>query len=174
MARSSSVRVDVAGDQELQRLLREAGRDADRAIRKALVSKGLDIQNEAKQNVPRNFGRLGSVIRWRISRDGLHLRVGVFEDAQAGGHQINYAPYVEFPTRKQAGRPMGDPPPIDPIKLWVKRVLQTTDPSAIWGVWHKVWTEGTEGQPFLEPAYEDEKDDTVDEVRERLREAIQS
>lgn len=151
---NAAVEVDVHGEEAIQEALHDAGEDAQRALQKGIASSAFEMQSEAKLRAPTGVGnRLRSAIRWRfVGPRKLNAAVGVFEGTQRSGWQINYAPYVEFGTRAAVGNPMGDPPPVEPIKLWVQRVLGAKEPSTTYLVWRSIWQEGTDPQPFLEPS----------------------
>lgn len=58
-----------------------------------------DIEQEAIKNVPVDTGKLQGSITKTISSDGFSAMVSV------GNDLVDYAPYVEFGTSKQAAQP---------------------------------------------------------------------
>lgn len=158
-AGNAAVSVDVRGEEQIRQHLEDAGEKAEEAVQRGIAASALEMQSEAKLRVPTGVGnRLRSSIRWRFTRGRYDAAVGVFEGTTRSGWQINYAPYVEFGTRAAVGNPVGRPPPVEPIRLWAERVLGAKDASTTYLVWRSVWQEGTEPQPFLEPAMLDSRD----------------
>ena len=67
-------------------------------VGKELTRRTIKVDRAAKQNAPVDTGRLRSSITWRLGRDSQGL-LGIV------GTNVQYAPYVEFGTARQAAQP---------------------------------------------------------------------
>lgn len=90
------IRVRVLGEQSLARKLAAIGPALDAAMKREVKVAAVNIQNGARRRVPVKTGRLRNSITHEIAEDGLNAAIG--SNAQ-------YAPYVEFGTRRMRARP---------------------------------------------------------------------
>lgn len=99
------------------------------------------VHKRARKNAPEAFGKL----RGGIRREVRNL-TGIVETGEKG----EYAVYVEKGTRPHM-------PPVEPLKKWAD--LKLGDAGLGYAVARKIAREGTEAQPFMEPALEDSVSD---------------
>lgn len=112
-------------------------------VRAAVEATGFEVEGVAKRLAPVNDGELrASIGILRLSSDGLELDTGTNKD---------YALSIE------KGKGPGHWPPIkaftgeeESLDRWVQKKLG--DPKAAFPVARKIFKEGTEPQPFMEPA----------------------
>lgn len=166
MTRGARFTVKVRGDRELRAALKRLGPRFEKAVAEATARTALRIEEDAKRRAPANFGHLRSVIRTRFNEAQTLAEVGVFEGATAGGHQVNYAPYVELGTRGQPRKF----PPLAPLILWARRKLG--DARLAWPVALKIYQRGTPAQPFLKPAFDTHAPKYRDELTKAIRDEL--
>jgi HK97 gp10 family phage protein len=154
-------------------------------IRVALHRGALRVEHGAKQRAPANFGRM----RASIAKKGPEIaKTAIVYKVLAGA---KYAKFVEFgtgpsgaksrllPVAREAMREMGYAhgpgeffPPIDQIELWAKR--KKIDPDLVFVIARAIGRRGIPAQPFLFPAFEEERPKIVDEIMQAARKAVTS
>ena len=130
------IRVKVDG---LGELIQNMGKT--KTMVKPIIASGLNqismsIKQKAKENAPVAFGGLKQGISHTVNKSKLE---GIVWSKK------NYGIFVERGTRPHF-------PPITPIKKWTARVLHNPSPAVAWAVARKIAREGTEAQPFMQPA----------------------
>lgn len=100
--------------------------------RKALIAIGIFVEGEAKVRCPVDSGNL---------RDSIDHYVNEGQKSVFVGTNVEYAPYVEFGTGKYAQDGNGRKTP------WAFQ-----DENGNW-----IWTSGQRPQPYLTPAFEENK-----------------
>ncbi|MBH8601186.1 HK97-gp10 family putative phage morphogenesis protein [Thermoactinomyces sp. CICC 23799] len=118
----------MAYKSNINRIIKRLSENEERA----LTATGIFIRGEAQVRVPIDTGAL---------RDSIDFIVNDGRKSVVIGTNIEYAPYVEFGTGRYAQNGGGRKTP------WVYKNRK--------GEW--VWTEGQRPQPFLTPAFEDNK-----------------
>jgi hypothetical protein len=134
----------------------------EREIRRTLQASLLLIEGDAKTNVARDVGRLGSSINSRVQ--GTFPRI-----TGSVGPSVRYGYVVEF-----GRRPGGRMPPVDALVGWVRRHWSPgSSPTRAGPARSRAWQQagaerlrsrafalarsiqrrGTRPQPFMEPAY---------------------
>lgn len=125
--------------------LKKALKKRQAKVRGAVEATAFEIEGVAKRLAPVNDGELrASIGILRLSSDGLSLDVGTNKE---------YAFAIE------KGRGPGHWPPIkaftgeeESLDRWVEKKIG--DPNATFLVARKIFKEGTDPQPFMEPAAE--------------------
>lgn len=112
-----------------------AGKKAENAVERALVTGGLMVERDAKLNVRVDTGRLRSSITHRLVIENGKPVVYV-------GTSVEYAPYIEFGTGIYAEKGDGRKTP------WSYQ-----DEKGNW-----IRTRGSRPHPFLYPAFRQNKD----------------
>ncbi len=113
------------------------------ALIKGLEKSGQLIENEAKRKVAVDDGILRSSITHEVDEENFSVTIGT---------NVEYAPYVEFPTGIHAQDGRQTP--------WTYQDAK--------GEWHT--TEGTEAQPFLQPAVDENINNIVKQFENLLGE----
>lgn len=128
----SSFSIKVEGEKELQaQLLRFLGA-SERQAKAEIVNAGEAIRTRAKQTVPVKDGALRNSITRLLEDSGLTVTVG---------SNIEYAPFIEYGTRKME-QAHGQHDPEAPVTDWAaKRERQATG----------------QQMPFLTPAFLEER-----------------
>ncbi len=136
-----SVTADSAG---VKKALATLEKRVPLAAKQEVATSALNIRFGAMQRCPVDTGRLRASISIEYVRDGLGAEIGT---------EMQYAPYVEFGTKPHE------------IKPKTKRAL-------FWpGAAHPVASvqhPGTKAQPFLFPAWEEERPKLLTRIKERL------
>ena len=78
--------------------LAELFRSKEGPVGKTITRATIRVQRRAKQLAPVDTGRLRSSVAYEVARDGRDIvgRVGT---------DVNYAPYIEFGTRRMRAQP---------------------------------------------------------------------
>lgn len=105
-----------------------------------LLDLGVDVINNAKEEVPVSSGELRQSLQILDSNDGVVL-----------GTKKEYAGYVAEGS---------DPhyPPIEPLKKWVKRKLGLNE-NVAYAIQQKIGAKGTKGNPFMKKAIDKTMED---------------
>lgn len=103
MARRSK----LVGASKLRRTLRRLPEEARGGIRSALAAGAARILQSAQQLVPVATGLLRSLLRVRVSRDGLGAQIGLI--GKRANRKAFYGRFVEFGTREQPAQPFLTP-----------------------------------------------------------------
>jgi HK97 gp10 family phage protein len=144
--------VEVDGDEVFSSLKDLDGNITD-IIHAALVRGGLIIEGDAKSNCPVDTGNL---------RGSIHtVDDETVENGVIVGTHTEYAPYVEFGTGIYAENGTGREEP------WAWHGTGKK-----WGGWHK--TRGQRAQPFLRPAFENQKEEAINEIKRHIAEELEN
>lgn len=87
----------------------------DQQIERALMSSAILVQGAAVKNAPKDTGTLKASITREVGRDTANI-----------GTSLEYAPYVEFGTRRQRAQPYLKPAlllNIDKVKNLFKQII---------------------------------------------------
>jgi len=133
----------------------------------------LEVQSEAKYLAPVNFGRLrASITTQRATASALEAVTYV---------NVDYAPYVEFGTKKHVEIPAGlesyasqfkgsgdggFDKLLEDIEDWCRK--KGIEQSAAYPIALKIAREGIEAQPFLFPAWEKERPKLMNSLEKLL------
>lgn len=127
------------------------------AVNRAIASAALKVESAAKKNLTAN----GSVDTGNARAKTLHsLNPAEIEGVVKTA--AKYGAVIEF------GRRPGTFPPVEPIRLWVRRKLkvQAADVKGVaYLVGRKIKQQGIKPRPYLEPAF----NDNLDPFRNRLK-----
>lgn len=149
-----AIKTKVIGIKKLQQKLRKLGVTGNRQARETALKAGLLlIQNQAKQNVHKQTGTLSRSIISEVESQGERTEGRT-------GTNLEYAAMEEFGT---AGLPGGVLRPKNAPYLVFEvngQVIQTKEVRR-------------EGHPYLRPAFDQKKNQAVQEVRRALKEIIQ-
>lgn len=151
---SVTIQLPRSERQKLRNAARDMTQEVENKIKKAVLTTAYRVQSKAKHNIRNNgttnTGRLTNSIGVKFDEFTLVARVGA---------EAHYAPYVEYGTAPHM-------PPIEPLKDWAR--LKLGDESAGYPVALKIAREGTDPQPFLEPAVEKEREDFISRLSQIL------
>lgn len=132
----------------LDELYRKLGKIAtNEAIMRGIQKACLRVEASAKANCPVDDGRLRSSITHELQSTELQGKVGT---------NLEYAPYVEFGTGIFASEGNGRGTP------WS---YQDSN-----GEWHN--TVGQHPQPFLHPAFENNKEKVIKDIRDSVQQEL--
>lgn len=135
------------------RRMQDGTRDETRReTKRALVN----IEAGAKRRAPVDRGPLRNSLTHETDTDGL--------GGQAGTNS-EYARPVEFGSRPHM-------PPVQPLIDWARRQGFADPESAGWAIARKIAQFGTEEQPFLFPAFEEERPRYLKRLRNAIRKRI--
>jgi HK97 gp10 family phage protein len=152
--------LDISGVKQIQKAIEQMDKRSVDVLSKELSASAQTIRSTAIRNAPGNFGKLRGSINADITKD---LFKSVFST-------VNYAPYVEFGTKGNARIPSGYEAFAaqfkgkkgstmkefyKAIELWMSR--KGIDKKFAFVIIRKILTKGVPAQPFLIPAYEQEK-----------------
>lgn len=90
------IRVRILGRDSLARKLADIEPTLRPALEREVKVAAVNIQNGARQRVPVRTGRLRNSVTHEITDDGLNAAIG---------SNVEYAPFVEFGTRRMRARP---------------------------------------------------------------------
>jgi len=153
--------LEVTGIDDLRRKLDAVATAVRRAARREVRAAALRIQAGARRRLHEggttDTGRLANSIATEEEASGLDYRVGT---------NLNYATAIEY------GLPPGTRPDPEALQGWVRRKLGVRDPrearSVAYAIAKKIERSGTDAQPYLHPAAEQERP----EFLRRLNEAV--
>lgn len=153
MANEFSSKVTVS--RELQTNLATLRKVAPQFVKDAVNIHALNIQAQAKRNITDapavDTGRLRASVKIDTFSDGFARRVGT---------DLQYGKYVEFGTGPHF-------PPLDPIREWARR--HGMDESAAYPIALAISRRGTPAKPWLFPAFESERPNFDDVIRDAFR-----
>ena len=167
---SDGITMALEGDRELFIALDKKVKTLGREGRKALQKGGLQIINDAKENLRNNGSVVTGLLRssgkvQRVEGDEDSVDAGFFSDKTTGG----YAFFVEY------GRRAGRMPPADMLIQWCRKKLRLPDKIARvrgWAMAKRIAKEGTKPHPFFGPAVEKNKKAVVDAIAEAIKKEI--
>lgn len=142
--------IKVDGVTAARKKLRNLSKKAASRIKKQTSRSALKIETDAKDKCPVDTGRLRASIQTKITENGF---VAIIMS------DVRYAPTVEY------GREAGSMPPIEELEGWAQR----HNIKNAYVVARKIGEKGTDAQPFLKPAFEDEEDNYVSKVKKALK-----
>lgn len=90
------MRVRIEGMPKLRAALLRVTGEAERTTQREVKRSALNVQNGARLRVPVDTGRLRNSIAHEIDESGLNATIGT---------NTEYAPFVEFGTRRMRERP---------------------------------------------------------------------
>ena len=99
------IQAEVIGSEQLQSDLRQYGKEAEKAIKKAVDDTALAVESDAKKRLNGMFGSAKHWITGTLAKD-VHkqltqsgdLAEGLTSTEAAVGTNLKYAPYIEFGT----------------------------------------------------------------------------
>lgn len=141
--------VKVAGLDKLLKKLDTLGGDVQKSTQKALLRGGAVFEKAAKDRCPVDKGHL---------RDSIHTEEKDSNTVSVGTN-MDYAAYVEYGTG-----PKGDPS----VPHTTKEFWRYQDEEGNWHTSH-----GQPPQPYMRPAFSENKDKAVDVVKESIREDVE-
>ena len=170
MSRRDGIEVWLDGERELFINMQRRFDGLGEAGRKALQTGGLQIVNDAKENLRNNGSVVTGLLRssgkvQRVEGDEDSVDAGFFSDKTTGG----YAFFVEY------GRRAGRMPPADMLIQWCRKKLRLPDKIARvrgWAMAKRIAKEGTKPHPFFGPAVEKNKKAVVDAIAEAIKKEI--
>lgn len=146
-----AARVEIKGLNELEKSLDRILSKRERIKREVLFT-ALDIQKKAKKN-----------LRSAKAIDEGNLLDSIIVDSVQGGMAAEigsiapYAPYVEFGTRPHF-------PPPDALEDWARH----HGFDSAWPICKVIAKRGLKERPYLNPAYEEEKDGFAERIKKIL------
>jgi len=146
-----AAKVEIKGLNELEKSLDKILSKKERIKREVLFT-ALDIQKNAKKR-----------LRDQKAIDEGNLMNSIMVDSVQGGLAAEigsiapYAPYVEFGTRPHF-------PPPDALEDWAKH----HGFDSAWPICKAIAKRGLKERPYLNPAYEEEKEGFVERIRKIL------
>lgn len=160
--------LEVTGIDDLRRKLDAVAAAVRRAARREIRAAALRIQAGARRKLHENgttdTGRLANSIATEEEASGLDYRVGT---------NLVYARAIEFGLPPGYLRRM---PPVDAIAGWVRRKLGIRDPRearrVAFLIARKIKRSGTDAQPYLHPAAEQERPEFLRRLNEAVNKAL--
>jgi HK97 gp10 family phage protein len=142
--------VEVIGLDGLKRKFKSIDTNTAQQIKAQVLKSGLKIESAAKDKAPVDTGRLRAAIDTKISNGGFTYEVYP---------TVTYAAALEFGTRAHF-------PPPAALAGWARRHGMSGKEYLIA---RAVSRKGTKKQPFLFPAYEAEKDNFINGIKDILK-----
>jgi HK97 gp10 family phage protein len=96
MAKGGPARIVVRGLTRLQGKVRNLTPETKTALRVVIKATALNVQSGARRRTPVDTGRLRNSVTHELTPDGLSARIGT---------NVEYAPFVEFGTRRARAQP---------------------------------------------------------------------
>lgn len=157
--------LEVTGIDDLRRKLDAVATAVRRAARREVRASALRIQAGARRRLHEggttDTGRLANSIATEEEASGLDYRVGT---------NLEYAPAIEF------GLPPGTRPDVESLTGWVRRKLGVRDPRearrVAFLIARKIQRHGTDAQPYLHPAAEQERPEFLRRLNEAVNRAL--
>lgn len=118
---ASRAGVRIIGIDRLRRKLGALEAAEIAVVKRELVAAALNVQAGAKRRAPVDTGRLRNSITYEIGDDGTVVRVGT---------NTQYAPYLEFGTRKMPARPFLFPAFEEEVPKFKDRLKRALDAAA--------------------------------------------
>lgn len=154
----------------LQAAILKAPDTLEKNLNKAISRSVSEIARSARRNAPKAFSTLTNSINDRM--------VSPLEGLVAPG--VNSAEAVEKGTGiyGPAGQASGKLPPVVNILDWVKvKGIQPTEPDmdqedVAWLIARKIATTGTKPQPYMQPAYDENREKTERRISQAIDRAI--
>lgn len=143
-------KVEIVGLDNLKKKFKSIDTNTAQQIKAQVLKSGLKIESAAKDKAPVDTGRLRAAIETKVSNGGFTYEVYP---------TVTYAAALEFGTRAHF-------PPPAALAGWARRHGMSGKEYLIA---RAVSRKGTKKQPFLFPAYEDEKDKFVNAIRSILK-----
>lgn len=159
MSSRGGASVTVSGVRATQQRLAKIKGALPQDIRYGLERAGMVIEGPAKDNCAVDTGRLRGSITVAVAEES-STRMSV-----AVGTNVDYAADIEYGTGKYAENGQGRKTPWaykDPTGKTDK------DGKPVW-----IWTAGNHPQPFLRPAWDENKDDAAEELVGAVQDSIQ-
>lgn len=182
----------IQGVDELKRVLDSAGRLDDKIyapLHRAMNDAVKQLEAKAKDNITANNSLASGQLRQGITSEVTITPreiTGVVRAQAQGANGYNYAPAVEYGTRPHW-------PPLEPLVEWVRlkhlagsysvkshrrlggavRRLDE-DTQLARAIQRKIARRGTKARPFMEPAFENKKDDLARLIENGVERAVQN
>jgi HK97 gp10 family phage protein len=175
---ADQITFDLNGFSELYKKFKDINDKAKNEVKSEFNASALKIQNDAKKMAPVNFGNLRNLIVLTEDGDTKNFSYTV-------GARASYSPYVEFGTggkvsvpnnyqeyaSKFKGKGGGTfKEMIEALTLWVRRkgIGGKNDKSTAYLIARSILKNGLKPQPFLIPAFEQEKPKLLKRIKEIL------
>ena len=154
----------------LQAAILKAPDRLEKNLKQAITRSVRETARSARSHAPKAFSTLTQSIRSKM--------VSPLEGLVAPG--VNYAEAVEQGTGVYgpAGQASGKFAPIENIIDWVKLVgIQPTEPDmdqvdVAWLINRKIATTGTKPQPYMQPAYDENREKTERRISQAIDRAL--
>jgi HK97 gp10 family phage protein len=146
-----NMKVDVKGLKEVEKSIDEL-LSKEGMIKREVMATALDIQKKAKKKLR----------SWKAVDTG-HLSNSIIVDSVQGGAAAEigptapYGPYVEFGTKPHF-------PPPSALEDWARH----HGFDSAWPICKIIAKRGLKERPYLEPAYEEEKEGFVERIKKIL------
>lgn len=144
------VEVDLKGIDEAIKRIGKFEHTKRQRVKDAVNEAALNVQKGAKKRAPVDTGRLRSSIAIQPYNEGLTMQIGT---------KLHYAPYVEWGTGKFAAHPKYGGRQTPWIYPESKKGRKTGE---------MVLTHGSKPQPFLFPAWDEERPAFIKAMRRAL------
>jgi len=155
----------------------------------ALKRGALRIERKAKRKVPSAFGLLrtsiasqgpflektahGAVILWKVTVGKLWGKFIEFGTGPSGKKsQLSKTARAAMKEMGYKHGPGGKMPPLKEIARWMKR--RRIDPKLLWPIARAIGKRGIKAQPFLYPAYDEEKERILKDVADSTKSALEA
>lgn len=134
------VNVDVIGEKEILRALKNLSTEKERKIKGEVYATGHDVRTEAQSRLE---GK-GGLRAWDLGNLANSIIVDLKEAGMIAetGPEAPYGPYVEFGTKKHF-------PPPDALEGWAKR----HGFDSAWPICKVIAKRGLKARPFMFPAW---------------------
>ena len=160
----------IVDSNALQAAILKAPDKLEKRLNQAISRSVSEIARSARRRAPKAFSVLTNSINDRM--------VSPLEGLVAPG--TNYAEAVEKGTGVYgpAGQASGKLPPVENILDWVRLVgIQPREPDmdqddVAWLIARKIATTGTKPQPYLQPAYDENREKTERRINQAIDRAI--
>lgn len=147
---AKGVTVEVIGIDGAIKKFQEISDKFQDDLKVAVIGSAFKIETDAKRRAPSDTGRLRSSIQTEIRKAG--FEAVVFSD-------VNYAEAVEVGTKPHF-------PPPGALAGWARRHGMSGKEYLIA---RAISRRGTQAQPFMRPAYEHEKDNFINTIKNIAR-----
>ena len=168
--------ISKAEQKKFEKQFGKATKTVQDKLRQIVAKSAMNIQAQAKANITENKGRVSSAlfnsIRVVYSQDMLTARILAGKD-----YAVNYefgtksnmsipaeliTQYADIKTKEQSFDEL-----YQGIKLWCRR--KGIDTKAAYPIARKIANEGQQPHPFLYPAFKDEKEKFLDNIKSALK-----
>lgn len=160
--------LDISGVKQIENAIKRMDKQLTDGMSKEINASMQTIRTSAVRKTPVNLGRLRGSIK-------VDIRNTLFKSVFT---EVKYAPYIEFGTKKNVRIPAGYEAFAaqfkgkaggtitqfyEDIKAWVGQ--KKIDPKLTYVIFRAILRNGIKPQPFLIPAYEEEKPKLIKRLR---------